>query len=76
MPDTATLKTTVLERFLDYVTYDTQSDDQSSTYPSTAKQLVLLDKIAAELRAIGLEDVTLPVQPANSWPAAGIAVTV
>jgi tripeptide aminopeptidase len=58
MPDTATLKTTVLERFLHYVTYDTQSDGHSISYPSTAKQLVLLDKIADELRAIGLKDVT------------------
>jgi tripeptide aminopeptidase len=58
MPDTAALKTSVLERFLRYVTYDTQSDEHSTTYPSTLKQLVLLDRIAEELRAIGLEDVT------------------
>ena len=32
----------VLERFLRYVQYDTQSDERSTTYPSTDKQLVLL----------------------------------
>ena len=48
--------TTVLERFLRYVTYDTQSDEASTTYPSTAKQLVLLRDLAAELQAIGLAD--------------------
>src|SRR5262249_46712593 len=46
----------VLERFLRYVQYDTQSDERSTTYPSTAKQLVLLRDLAAELREIGLPD--------------------
>ena len=58
MPDTATLKTTVLERFLRYVTFDTQSASDSDTYPSTFKQLVLLDELVKELRAIGLADAT------------------
>ena len=47
---------TVLERFLRYVRYDTQSDEQSTTYPSTQKQLVLLRDLAAELEALGLSD--------------------
>src|ERR1700738_4732583 len=47
---------TVLDRFLRYVRYDTQSDEQSTTYPSTEKQLVLLRDLAAELRALGLVD--------------------
>jgi tripeptide aminopeptidase len=46
----------VLDRFLRYVTYDTQSDEQSTTYPSTGKQLVLLRDLAAELNALGLTD--------------------
>lgn len=46
----------VLDRFLRYVTYDTQSDERSTTHPSTAKQLVLLRLLAEELRAIGLAD--------------------
>lgn len=50
------VRTRVLERFLRYVSYDTQSAEDSDTYPSTAKQLVLLDLLAEELRAIGLAD--------------------
>ena len=46
----------VLDRFLRYVRYDTQSDEASTTYPSTAKQLVLLRDLAAELQALGLAD--------------------
>jgi tripeptide aminopeptidase len=56
MPETVTLKSTVVERFLRYVTYDTQSSETSTTYPSTLKQLVLLDRLVEELRAIGLAD--------------------
>ena len=47
---------TVLDRFLRYVAYDTQSDEASTTYPSTAKQRVLLRDLAAELKALGLTD--------------------
>jgi tripeptide aminopeptidase len=46
----------VLERFLRYVHYDTQSNEASRTYPSTDSQLVLLRDLAAELRALGLAD--------------------
>ena len=46
----------VLERFLRYVRYDTQSDERSTTFPSTETQLVLLRDLAAELRALGLAD--------------------
>jgi tripeptide aminopeptidase len=53
----ATLQTTALERFLRYVRIDTQSDENSTTYPSTAKQHVLLDLLVGELKAIGLKDV-------------------
>jgi tripeptide aminopeptidase len=45
---------TVLERLLRYVRYDTQSDEQSPTYPSTQKQLVLLRDLVTELDAIGV----------------------
>ena len=55
MPDTL-LKTSVLDRFLRYVTVDTQSVEGSATAPSTLKQLVLLDQLVAELKAIGLTD--------------------
>jgi tripeptide aminopeptidase len=50
--------TSVLDRFLRYVRFDTQSDESSSTYPSTATQLVFLDALATELRALGAADVT------------------
>jgi len=51
--------TSVLDRFLRYVRYDTQSDESSSTYPSTAKQLVLLRDLATELRELGLGDASV-----------------
>jgi tripeptide aminopeptidase len=46
----------VLDRFLRYVRYDTQSDEESATYPSTEGQLVLLRDLAAELRQLGVVD--------------------
>src|SRR3954462_3898776 len=42
------------ERFLRYVRIDTQSDEDSQTYPSTTKQLDLLRQLADELRELGL----------------------
>ena len=51
--------TTVLDRFLRYVRYDTQSSEQSTTYPSTDKQLVLLRDLVAELKEIGLDDAAM-----------------
>lgn len=53
---TQTLKTSVLDRFLRYVTYDTQSEEGTGSVPSTAKQLVLLDLLVEELKAIGIKD--------------------
>jgi tripeptide aminopeptidase len=49
----------VLERFLRYVVVDTQADPNSTSYPSTAKQLDLSRLLAEELREIGLDDVEL-----------------
>ena len=49
----------MLERFLRYVRIDTQAQEGSPTYPSTAKQLDLSRLLADELREIGLEDVEL-----------------
>ncbi len=46
------------ERFLRYVAFDTQSSYESESYPSTDKQLVLLDHLAEELKMLGLKDVT------------------
>ncbi len=47
---------TCVERFLKYVKYDTQSDESSESFPSTAKQLILLKDLAAELKELGLVD--------------------
>src|SRR3954466_7737787 len=55
MPDTP-IRTSCLERFLRYVTFDTQSNETSQTYPSTAKQLDLLRHLVDELKAIGLPE--------------------
>ena len=53
---TTTQQTSVLERFLRYVRLDTASDPASTSTPSTAKQLVLLDLLVEELSALGLKD--------------------
>jgi tripeptide aminopeptidase len=52
-------KTSVLERFLQYVVIDTQSTEDSTTYPSTAKQYDLLGLLVQQLKDIGLHDVTM-----------------
>jgi tripeptide aminopeptidase len=46
----------VLDRFLRYVRYDTQSNEESQTYPSTDKQLALLRDLVDELHGIGIAD--------------------
>ena len=47
------------DRFLKYVSYDTQSSEQSRTFPSTDKQLVLLRELADEMKALGMTEVTM-----------------
>jgi len=46
-------------RFLRYVTFDTQSDERSETYPSTSKQLTLLNRLVDELKDLGLADASI-----------------
>jgi tripeptide aminopeptidase len=53
------LQADVLERFLRYVRIDTTSDQDSTTYPSTAKQRDLGELLERELRDLGLDDVEL-----------------
>jgi tripeptide aminopeptidase len=55
----SSLRSACLDRFLRYVTFDTQSDENSTTYPSTAKQLVLLKHLVGELKEIGLKDAAM-----------------
>ncbi len=47
------------ERFLRYVAFDTQSSEESETFPSTEKQKVLLAALADEMRTLGLSEVTM-----------------
>jgi len=54
-----TFSHTVTERFLRYVTIDTQSDPESPHSPSTEKQKDLGRVLAAELKAIGIADAHL-----------------
>jgi tripeptide aminopeptidase len=49
-------KFTCKEKFLRYVKYDTQSDEDSSSFPSTEKQKVLSALLAKELQTMGLKD--------------------
>jgi len=51
--------TLCVERFLEYVKIDTQSREDSETFPSTSTQLDLLRRLQDELLALGLEDVTM-----------------
>ena len=46
----------VQERFLHYVSFDTQSDEHSQTTPSSLKQLKLAEALVDEMKAIGIED--------------------
>lgn len=48
---------TAIERFLNYVSYDTESDETSESCPSTAKQLILAEQLRQELIEMGAADV-------------------
>ena len=47
---------TITERFLRYVVIDTQSDPESTTFPSTEKQKNLGRLLVQELLDLGIED--------------------
>lgn len=49
----------IIDRFISYVTIDTESDPNSQTTPSTEKQWNLANKLVEELKTIGLQDVTI-----------------
>ncbi len=53
------MKTSALARFLRYVTFDTRSDEGSTTVPSTPGQLVLMRQLVAELHLLGLPDAAM-----------------
>jgi tripeptide aminopeptidase len=56
--DSPRYPTQCVEKFLEYVKIDTQSSEDSDTFPSTPGQLFLLQKLHDELKALGLDDVT------------------
>lgn len=72
---------TVLDRFLRYVTFDTQSSEETGTTPSTPGQRVFAEELARELEAIGMEEIsldgncylmaTLPANTEEKLPAIG-----
>ncbi len=49
----------ITERFLNYTKFDTQSSEESSTVPSTSKQLIFADYLKNELEHEGFDDVEL-----------------
>ncbi|HQF48863.1 MAG TPA: peptidase T [Flavobacterium alvei] len=49
----------IIDRFISYVIIDTESDPNSETTPSTAKQWDLANKLVDELKTIGMHDVTI-----------------
>lgn len=71
----------LLERFLNYVKFDTQSSENSESCPSTEKQMVFARYLKSELENLGLSDVelddngylyaTLPANTDEAVPAIG-----
>ena len=71
----------LIERFLNYTRFDTQSAEDSQTVPSTEKQLIFADYLEKELRAEGFADVerdekgyiyaTLPANTDKKVPTIG-----
>jgi len=49
----------IIDRFISYVTIDTESDPNSETTPSTSKQWDLANKLVDELKAIGMHNVSI-----------------
>ena len=49
----------IIDRFINYIKIDTQSDPESNTTPSTLKQWDLAHILVAELKQIGMDEVTI-----------------
>ena len=54
-----TIDMTLVDRFLHYVSFDTQSDELTNMTPSTPGQMVFAQALEQELRRIGLTEITL-----------------
>ena len=73
--------TNIVDRFLKYVSFDTQSDDSTNTTPSTEKQFRLAEYLVEELKSIGMAEVemdelgyvyaTLPANTDKAVPTIG-----
>ena len=73
--------TNIVDRFLKYVSFDTQSDDSTGTTPSTEKQFRLAEYLVEELKSIGMAEVemdelgyvyaTLPANTDKAVPTIG-----
>ena len=50
---------TVVDRFLDYMKFDTQSDELTNLTPSTPGQMIFAQHLEKELKAMGLQDISL-----------------
>ena len=79
-------KYSCVDRFLKYVKYDTQSNEDSATFPSDPKQLELSKALVVELKEIGLKDAemdefgyvmaTLPSNTSKDVPTIGFIAHV
>ena len=49
----------LVDRFLHYVSFDTQSDELTNMWPSTPGQMIFARELEKELSRMGLEDITL-----------------
>ena len=63
----------ILNRFISYVKIDTESDPKSTSTPSTLKQWDLANKLAEELKSIGMQDVSID---ANAYIMASLPSNV
>ena len=63
----------ILNRFISYVKIDTESDPKSTSTPSTLKQWELANKLAEELKSIGMQDVSID---ANAYIMASLPSNV
>ncbi|MGR6898560.1 peptidase T [Rummeliibacillus sp. BSL5] len=80
------MKETVIERLIRYAKIDTQSNEESTTTPSTEKQWDLLRVLESELKEIGMEEVsvdefgylfaTLPANTEKDIPTIGFLAHV
>ncbi len=72
---------TLVERFFDYISYDTQSDEETNMTPSTPGQMVFVKHLKEELEEITLDDngylmASLPSNTDKTVPTVGFIAHV